>query len=193
MALLRLEKGTSPGREYPVGDSPLVLGRATTCTVEVDDKRASRNHARVVKSGPGWAVEDLQSRNGTFVNGAKVARTDLKDGDAISIGTTVFRFVAAGQANVAVPAPAPPKGAGRPAAAKGKTVVAASAKARPAPKGELGGDVTQEAGDLPAWTGRARDYVPETKRGEGEATPPAPSPTPARAPTPAPPAPSPAL
>ncbi len=183
MALLRLEKGTSPGREHPVGDSPLVLGRATTCTVEVDDKRASRNHARIVKAGGGWAVEDLQSRNGTFVNGAKVARTDLKDGDAISIGATVFRFVASGEAKIAAPKPT-----ARPAAPKGRTVP--TPKPRPAPKGELAGDVTQEAGDLPAWTGRARDYVPEFKRAADAG--PTPAPSPAAGPAPAP-APSPAL
>jgi hypothetical protein len=66
----------------------VVVGRLASCGIALDDANVSRNHAAFVREGSGWAIEDTGSTNGTFVNGAKVARERLRDGDVIQIGAS---------------------------------------------------------------------------------------------------------
>ncbi len=67
----------------------IVLGRADHADVVVDDVYISDEHAEVLADGGGWAVRDLGSTNGTFLNGAKVNRpTALAAGDQLRIGKT---------------------------------------------------------------------------------------------------------
>ncbi len=82
------------------GDSEVVhvLGRKTSIgrtpdnDVQIDTKFVSRHHA-VILAGPTQAIiEDLNSTNGVLVNGRRVMRQSLKDGDAITVGKTQFRF-----------------------------------------------------------------------------------------------------
>jgi hypothetical protein len=64
------------------------IGRAPTCTIEVDDSYASAVHSRIVPRDGGWILEDLGSTNGTYLNRRKVsAPTQLSVGDRIAIGT----------------------------------------------------------------------------------------------------------
>lgn len=63
------------------------LGRATRADFIVDAALVSRLHCRLTVGADGaLAIEDLKSTNGTFVNGTKVERADLKDGDELGIG-----------------------------------------------------------------------------------------------------------
>src|SRR5262249_19623382 len=72
----------------------VTLGRSRSSTIVVDHERASRIHARVVRRGADVVVEDLGSRNGTRVNGAKIlAPTRVAGGDEIAVGDVVA-FVA---------------------------------------------------------------------------------------------------
>lgn len=68
-----------------------------------DDARMSSEHARITKALGRWRLEDLGSKNGTFVHGTRVQRHDLCDGDIIELGDTFFLY----RARVAVPV-APP-------------------------------------------------------------------------------------
>ncbi|MGA9033781.1 MAG: FHA domain-containing protein, partial [Sulfuricaulis sp.] len=62
----------------------LLIGRAPEANVCIPDKRVSMRHARVIVSPEGAVlVEDLGSTNGTYVNGEKVMRRALRDGDDI--------------------------------------------------------------------------------------------------------------
>jgi predicted component of type VI protein secretion system len=70
----------------------MVLGRAPKCDVVLKDTKASRRHARVVVEGSVTEIEDLESSNGTFLNGNQIRRRLLRDGDEITIGTTALRF-----------------------------------------------------------------------------------------------------
>src|SRR5262249_30493886 len=64
----------------------VTLGRSRSSTIVVDHERASRIHARVVRRGADVVVEDLGSRNGTRVNGAKIlAPTRVAGGDEIAV------------------------------------------------------------------------------------------------------------
>lgn len=68
---------------------PLVLGRASQASVQVDDVYVSDEHAEVMPDDGGWSVRDLGSTNGTYLNGAKVTQpTPLASGDQIRVGKT---------------------------------------------------------------------------------------------------------
>jgi signal transduction histidine kinase/CheY-like chemotaxis protein len=86
--------GASPGTVHPL-EGEVILGRAADATIHVDDDRASRRHTRITVRGPDLvSVEDLGSKNGTWVNGRRVAAAELRNGDTVQIGDdAVFQFV----------------------------------------------------------------------------------------------------
>ena len=69
-----------------------VIGRDPACDVRVDDLEVSRRHAELRPSGEGFELIDLDSYNGTFVNGARVERHQLAENDLVSIGAVLFRY-----------------------------------------------------------------------------------------------------
>jgi ABC transport system ATP-binding/permease protein len=63
------------------------LGRAEANTIRLTDRNVSRNHAILKKNGQGWLVRDLQSYNGTYVNGVRViGETPIQNGDIVQLG-----------------------------------------------------------------------------------------------------------
>jgi hypothetical protein len=82
------------GRRVRLGEHPTLLGRNSDCTVPLADPRASRRHAEIRATGDGFLVVDLDSMNGTKVNGVPVREHVLHDGDEIAVGATVMRFEA---------------------------------------------------------------------------------------------------
>lgn len=89
---LKVSKGAASGEEYSFADEAR-LGRTADNDVVVRDQAASRSHARVFEKAGRYFVEDLGSANGTKLNNASVKQAkELKDGDSIIIGDTVFRF-----------------------------------------------------------------------------------------------------
>ena len=73
------------------------IGRAPSNDIALDHERVSRVHASIVVDGPFVTITDLDSRNGVFVNGTRVASQLLVTGDEIMIGTFAMRFVAGEQ------------------------------------------------------------------------------------------------
>jgi len=85
--------GTNVGEMYRVEGVEVVIGRATNATVRLNDDGISRRHARIYLHEGHHYVEDLGSANGTMINGVKVARQRLEDGDKIRLGpTTILKF-----------------------------------------------------------------------------------------------------
>jgi pSer/pThr/pTyr-binding forkhead associated (FHA) protein len=78
--------------EYALASPSIVLGRAMSSDIVVEDPRASRTHARLERAEDGWTLVDLGSANGTRVNGVRVERATLADGDTIGVGDTELRF-----------------------------------------------------------------------------------------------------
>jgi transcriptional regulator with GAF, ATPase, and Fis domain len=76
-------------------NAPIELGRAghVTGPLALDDTEVSRVHARIEPDGGGWSIVDAVSRNGTYVDGARVERIPLRDGSVIRIGRTLIIFV----------------------------------------------------------------------------------------------------
>jgi diguanylate cyclase (GGDEF)-like protein len=91
---LTMLQGPSPGSVQPVAGDELVLGRDEELVARIDDRGMSRRHARIHRVLAEWAIEDLGSTNGTFVNGKRVGNMPVRlaDGDRIQLGeTTVLR------------------------------------------------------------------------------------------------------
>jgi hypothetical protein len=84
----RLEVG---GTAYPLVRAITRLGRGTDTDIRIEDPGASRNHCEIVLGTP-VLVRDLNSTNGTFVNGQKISQVEVADGTAIMIGTTQLVF-----------------------------------------------------------------------------------------------------
>ncbi len=86
MDYLHVLKGANPGRKIPLDQDRLVLGRSSDCQVVISDPAVSRNHAQILRIQDQWYIEDLKSRNSTFVGSQAItARTLLRDNDRIKI------------------------------------------------------------------------------------------------------------
>jgi diguanylate cyclase (GGDEF)-like protein len=90
-AQLTVIAGPSVGRAYSLPAGETLLGRGRDAHIFIDDAGASRLHARIVLTEDGgYVVEDLKSRNGTFVGGRRIDRAELNSGDRIAIGSGVM-------------------------------------------------------------------------------------------------------
>lgn len=82
----------------PLEREEVILGRAIEADVRVNDTQVSRQHARILampsesKASMEYVLNDLDSRNGTFLNGRRVRREKLENGDKITVGETILRF-----------------------------------------------------------------------------------------------------
>jgi len=92
---LRFISGKYQGGEYPLSDAgELVIGRSREQDMVLIEDMVSRKHAKLTLASDQITIADLGSTNGTFVNGEKVQRARLKEGDRILIGTSILKLVA---------------------------------------------------------------------------------------------------
>jgi len=90
--LLKFISGKYQGGEFPVAsDREIVIGRANELDVVLVEDMVSRRHAKISSTHDSLSIEDLGSTNGTFVNGEKIKRAKLKEGDRVLIGTSIVR------------------------------------------------------------------------------------------------------
>ena len=96
-ALLVVERGPVSSLRYSLQQEQVTIGRSAGNELVLADPEVSRRHVRVLRRADGYAVEDIGSTNGTFVNGQRISHlTLLQDGDTIDLGDTVrLRFVSA--------------------------------------------------------------------------------------------------
>ena len=74
------------GRTHALEGGKVVLGRSKDCDIRVEDANVSRRHAELRREGADWWLVDLDSTNGTELNGRRVSRSKLSDGDTITLG-----------------------------------------------------------------------------------------------------------
>lgn len=92
-AYLVVLQGTNVGEMHKIEGPEMVIGRAVSATIRLNDDGISRRHCRVVSIGGQIIIEDLGSANGTLVNGEMIQHHALKEGDKIRLGaTTTLKF-----------------------------------------------------------------------------------------------------
>lgn len=98
---LRFISGKYQGGEFPLRmDREIIVGRSSELDMVLVEDMVSRKHAKITTSGDQIIIQDLGSTNGTFVNGEKIKKVRLKEGDRILIGTSIIKLVPVDAAQV---------------------------------------------------------------------------------------------
>jgi hypothetical protein len=93
--VLRFISGKYQGGEFPIAsDKQILIGRSSDLDMVLVEDMVSRKHARIAMQTDQIWIEDLGSTNGTFVNGEKIKRARLKEGDRVLIGTSILKLIA---------------------------------------------------------------------------------------------------
>ncbi len=90
--LIVLQKNGS-AKQVTITATPFAIGRADTCDLVLDNPLVSRTHAVFEQAGGRMSIRDLQSHNGTYVNGERRQTAALDNGDEIKIGGYQIRFL----------------------------------------------------------------------------------------------------
>ncbi len=99
---LRFISGKYQGGEFPLRmDREIIIGRSSDLDMVLVEDMVSRKHAKISTQAGQITIQDLGSTNGTFVNGEKIKRVRLKEGDRILIGTSIIKLVAVDGAGLA--------------------------------------------------------------------------------------------
>src|SRR6201999_4252296 len=98
---LRFISGKYQGGEFPLRmDREIIVGRSSELDMVLVEDMVSRKHAKITTAGDQIIIQDLGSTNGTFVNGEKIKKVRLKEGDRILIGTSIIKRVGGAPAQV---------------------------------------------------------------------------------------------
>ncbi len=94
MASLQIVSGLNAGQVYPLNEREVIVGRDVTCGIVLPYRTVSRAHARIMRMPEGYYIEDLQSVNGTAVNGKPIQRrTQLVHRDRVRVHDIVLAFI----------------------------------------------------------------------------------------------------
>lgn len=91
-ATLKVASGINEGDVHQLGKAQTTIGRGELADVKVDDDSMSRRHFQISYRKLEFRVRDLDSANGTFLNGSEVEEYALRDGDKLVAGETLFTF-----------------------------------------------------------------------------------------------------
>jgi pSer/pThr/pTyr-binding forkhead associated (FHA) protein len=92
--VLRFISGKYQGGEFPVvPEKQIIVGRSSDLDMVLVEDMVSRKHAKIQMQADQIWIEDLGSTNGTFVNGEKIKRARLKEGDRVLIGTSILKLI----------------------------------------------------------------------------------------------------
>ena len=92
-ACLVVLQGQRLGQRINLGENPLVIGRAPEADFQIVERSVSRAHCRITREPAGYRIKDLDSTNKTFLNDQPIIEAELKDGDHISVGSCVLKFM----------------------------------------------------------------------------------------------------
>ena len=92
VAQLLIMSGEDQGTVMPLVENEYLIGRQRGAAIVLRDLGVSAKHARIFRGPDGYAIEDLKSRNGTWLNGTRVEMQILQSGDEIRVGSTDLRF-----------------------------------------------------------------------------------------------------
>ena len=94
MAYLKAKNGPLAGQRIELSGDEMILGRSPDCDIQVEDYAVSRKHAKMLRSEDGYRIEDLKSRNKTYLNDVILTegRHQLRNGDKVAICDVIFNF-----------------------------------------------------------------------------------------------------
>jgi hypothetical protein len=104
VAQITIVNGENAGVIIPLLDSEYLIGRQQENQIKLSDLGVSARHARIFRGPEGYAIEDLKSRNGTWVNATRAFHSILRNGDQIRVGATDLRYEVLFDAAAAPPA-----------------------------------------------------------------------------------------
>jgi Domain of unknown function (DUF4388)/FHA domain len=104
IAQLTITSGDETGLMFPLTEAEYLIGRQRDNQISLGDLGISGHHVRIYRGPDGYAIEDLKSRNGTWLNGARTFHSLLHSGDQIRIGATELRYEILYDGNAAAPA-----------------------------------------------------------------------------------------
>jgi pSer/pThr/pTyr-binding forkhead associated (FHA) protein len=107
MATVTLSFGGKEVKTYDLAKQATVVGRDPGADIVIDNLGVSRSHCQLIRRGAAFVVQDMNSANGTYVNGKKVGEHSLIDSDQIVVGKYVLTFKLAGGSAVPAVATAP--------------------------------------------------------------------------------------
>jgi pSer/pThr/pTyr-binding forkhead associated (FHA) protein len=93
MAQLILKYNDSEMGSWPIGDTPLIVGRAAHSQIYIESPAVAENHCLIEKQADGVYITDMGSSTGTLVNGERVQRHQLKHEDVITVGTYTITYI----------------------------------------------------------------------------------------------------
>jgi diguanylate cyclase (GGDEF)-like protein len=85
--------GEGLGKRVDVGETPVIVGRSHECDLQIPHPSVSRQHCSIWREADGYRVRDLGSTNRTRVNERGIDVSDLADGDHITVGETILKFI----------------------------------------------------------------------------------------------------
>ena len=88
-------------KEFIIDQNEIIIGRDADSDIQIDNIAVSRKHARISKALDDYFVEDMSSKNGTFVNGQKVNKRLLNTDDEITIGKYFLKIYLGGDPAIA--------------------------------------------------------------------------------------------
>jgi hypothetical protein len=97
MFRVTLSLGGNVVRKYPFEKNEISIGRDAECDISIDNVAVSRTHASIANVDGEWVLKDLQSGNGTFVNGEKITTRAIHNGESFVIGKYNLLFEAVGE------------------------------------------------------------------------------------------------
>lgn len=91
---LVITSGPKAGLELPLGTDAMTIGRSSESGLVIRDDYTSSHHARLLLRGDNWAIQDLDSTNGTFLAGKRLgsAPASISIGDTVKVGATTFEL-----------------------------------------------------------------------------------------------------
>jgi hypothetical protein len=98
VAQLTLANGDLRGRVFTLVEPEYLIGRRSENQIAINDLGVSGFHARIFRGAEGYVVEDLKSRNGTWINGGVIFHALLKNGDKLRVGSTELTYELLGTA-----------------------------------------------------------------------------------------------
>ena len=90
--LCLLDENGAIAQRWEIGDQPVAVGRDETAEVTIPDNTLSRRHFLIWRDGGRFRIKDLNSQNGTWVDGQRAQGTELRHNVCIVAGRTVFMF-----------------------------------------------------------------------------------------------------